>query len=204
MRIYIIRHGSTDRLEKGICQPDDEPLSETGQKQARALAKRFEGAEIDVLVSSSLKRARETAQGIAKEMIISPLFREITKPKEVVDQPNSDPEMKKIKAMIKEKYVSEPEWHYSDEENFIDMKERGLKALDYLISLNKENVLVVSHAHYICLLFGLMMEGTDLTAEMFLKIEHFLRMSNTGINIAEYKENKWILHSWNDTAHCLE
>ena len=52
MKVYFVRHGSTNLLEKRICQTDDEPLNKTGQKQASELARRFENISIDIVVSN--------------------------------------------------------------------------------------------------------------------------------------------------------
>jgi broad specificity phosphatase PhoE len=105
---------------------------------------------------------------------------------------------------INEMYVTNPTWHYSDEENFDDLKKRGLEALDYLKNLDKENVLVVSHGNFLSLLAGLMIFGNDYNPETALKFRNFLRLSNTGVCIFTYENEKWKLQCWNDTSHCLE
>ncbi|MFE7631694.1 histidine phosphatase family protein [Kocuria sp. NPDC057446] len=64
-RIVLIRHGQTDwNLEERLQGATDVPLNDAGREQARALARhlRAEGARWDVLVSSPLGRAVETAR----------------------------------------------------------------------------------------------------------------------------------------------
>ena len=62
VRLFLVRHAHADPGE-----PDElRPLSEQGRVQARALAVRLAAAEPDVVLSSPLLRARETAAAIAR------------------------------------------------------------------------------------------------------------------------------------------
>jgi uncharacterized phosphatase len=62
-RLYLVRHGQTDwNLEPARCQGwADAPLNDTGRVQARELGKRLLGSGIELIVSSHLLRARQTA-----------------------------------------------------------------------------------------------------------------------------------------------
>ena len=64
MDILLIRHGESTWNAEGIIQGwGDPPLSETGRAQARSLGLRLSQREgIDALYSSTLRRARETAE----------------------------------------------------------------------------------------------------------------------------------------------
>lgn len=83
MKIYLVRHGQTDynknRLIQGLI---DVPLNGYGKEQAELTAKHFINEPIDLIISSPLSRAYETAQIIAKainyqgEIIIDEHFRE--------------------------------------------------------------------------------------------------------------------------------
>ena len=64
MKVYFVRHGSTNSLENNISQPNQEPLNEKGLSQAKELAKRFSHQKIDLIISSSHLRAVQTAQAI--------------------------------------------------------------------------------------------------------------------------------------------
>jgi uncharacterized phosphatase len=66
MRLALIRHGQTDWNLRGLMQGrTDIPLNDTGRAQAKAAAERIDRAEWDLVVSSSLGRARETAAILA-------------------------------------------------------------------------------------------------------------------------------------------
>lgn len=61
--IYLIRHGETEynRLDRIQGRGIDAPLNDTGERQARAVGRWLREAGVDVAVSSSLVRARQTA-----------------------------------------------------------------------------------------------------------------------------------------------
>ena len=60
--LYLIRHGSTDYNLRGIFQGRrDVPLNSTGRLQARLLARRMENIPLARVYTSTLSRAKETA-----------------------------------------------------------------------------------------------------------------------------------------------
>lgn len=65
-RIYIARHGETEYNRLDIIQGSkDIDLNEAGQAQAQALAERFTDISLDAVFSSTMKRARQTAEAVA-------------------------------------------------------------------------------------------------------------------------------------------
>lgn len=74
MRLLLTRHGQTDWNVQGKAQGrTDTNLNETGIEQAKMLAKKLMDYNIDVIISSPLKRARKTAEIIAEGRAI-PVF----------------------------------------------------------------------------------------------------------------------------------
>ncbi len=66
MRIYVARHGQTQwNAENKTCGTTDLPLNELGLEQAELLAQRTKDLKIDVIISSTMLRARQTAAPIA-------------------------------------------------------------------------------------------------------------------------------------------
>ncbi len=81
--ISFIRHGETEYNAKGIIQGQLHiPLNDQGIKQAEKLAKRLSREKIDLLISSDLLRAKQTAEIIVQNhptiayVEYSSLFRE--------------------------------------------------------------------------------------------------------------------------------
>jgi len=65
-RTLLLRHGETPlSIEKRFAGVHDTPLTDHGRAQAAAAAKALAGRGIDVIVSSPLSRARDTAQAVA-------------------------------------------------------------------------------------------------------------------------------------------
>jgi len=63
MELYIARHGQTEfNVQKRWQGHGDSPLTELGRQQAAELGKRIEGIDFDVIYSSPLKRAMDTAR----------------------------------------------------------------------------------------------------------------------------------------------
>jgi broad specificity phosphatase PhoE len=60
VELVLVRHGLPVRLEVAD-GPADPPLSDVGRRQADALARWLSAEPVDVLVTSPLRRARETA-----------------------------------------------------------------------------------------------------------------------------------------------
>ncbi|WP_198661612.1 histidine phosphatase family protein [Lewinella sp. IMCC34183] len=66
-RIGFVRHGITDwNLDKRVQGHTDIPLNEKGKLQAKALAGRLTNEDWDLIYSSDLSRAKETAGTIAE------------------------------------------------------------------------------------------------------------------------------------------
>lgn len=207
-RIYFVRHGMTGGNEINAYQKLDTPLSEKGHSQANFLAERFSKIPFDVLIASDMERAQETAQAIAKktghEVTTEALFQEILRPTIVRGKTKADPDVTEAMRVVKSYWKEEGKRH-SDEENFFDLKNRALKAVDYLISRDEETIVVVTHGTILKMILGVMMRGKKLEPDFWDEIDAFFYPENTGITWVEY-DNKhhpkhWQLISWNDHAH---
>lgn len=80
--LWLVRHSETTANEEGIIQGHyDAPLSEKGREQARLLARRIALIPPDVIFSSDLSRASETAHAICEAsnlpVHIDPRLREV-------------------------------------------------------------------------------------------------------------------------------
>ena len=63
MKLYVVRHGETIwNVEKKVQGISDIPLTEKGKKEAEELQELISTLNIDVVISSPLERARETAK----------------------------------------------------------------------------------------------------------------------------------------------
>ena len=63
MAVLMTRHGQTDwNVEKRVQGKADIELNETGIEQAKITSEKLKNEKIDVIISSPLKRAKQTAE----------------------------------------------------------------------------------------------------------------------------------------------
>lgn len=201
MNVYIIRHGETESNKNKVHQYPDTPLSLLGKQQAEEIAEKLLSANITKIYSSDLIRATDTAKIISEKiktnLSLMPEIREIKKPSQIWGKNHGDKEILKIKEQIDKNYHLK-DWHYSDEENFFDVKERTKKFINYLKTLKEtENVLVVTHGYIAKMFLALVIFDEKLTPEVYLKIYQNVRISNVSISNFIYSNNKWELVYWN-------
>ena len=69
MKIYVARHGQTEwnALNK-TCGTTDLPLNEMGLQQAEELADKVEDLGINLIIASTLIRARQTAEAVSRRI----------------------------------------------------------------------------------------------------------------------------------------
>ena len=73
MKVFLIRHAESKANVLKIDGGSETELSDSGIKQARMVAKRFVGINVDVILCSRYKRAMQTAKiinGIANKHIV--------------------------------------------------------------------------------------------------------------------------------------
>jgi probable phosphoglycerate mutase len=67
MRLLVTRHGQTTwNLQNKVCGRTDAPLTPLGRHQANLLAEKCRGAGIDLIISSPLQRAQDTAKAVSQ------------------------------------------------------------------------------------------------------------------------------------------
>ena len=71
MRLFAARHGQTQwNVDNKICGVTDVPLTEEGWAQARALAEKTVELELDLVICSTMLRAKQTASAVAEKLNI--------------------------------------------------------------------------------------------------------------------------------------
>ncbi|MDD5068397.1 MAG: histidine phosphatase family protein [Candidatus Pacebacteria bacterium] len=210
MKIYFVRHGEDVADKARLCQGPNDPLTETGKKQAQSVGKRLKKIPIDRIFSSTYVRTKETAEIIAKvigkEIEYSDLITEWKVPSELIGKSLEDESYQKIWSQVKGNLNED--WHYSDEESFSDLKSRARKAIDLFKNTKAEHLLVVTHARLLRMCVALALLDEELTLPTFSKFGAFFATKNTGITVVEYDPGKkdlktkgWKLLVWNDHAH---
>lgn len=139
MVIALIRHGQTDWNQAALMQGrTDIPLNATGRAQAREVVRELAESDWDVVVSSPLQRARETAAIIAEGLglELGPAIPGLT------EQDFGDAEGMLV-ADVRERW---PERDIPNAESDAAVGERGLAALaEIAAAYPGRNVLAVAH-----------------------------------------------------------
>ena len=204
MNIYFVRHGQTKYNELHLSQGERGPLSETGLKQAQMIARRVKALPVDIILASPMERAAQTAEIIQKatnkEIIYSGLLKEHRRPSIMIGKSPDGPLMALInkECNLHQKDIN---WHYSDEENFLEYKARAQKALEYLENLPQENILVVSHGNFIKMLVLTMALGDLLQPAVLYAFSNKVRMRNTGLTWCKKEGAEWSIEAFNDHRH---
>ncbi len=206
--IYFIRHGESEGNVGPIRQAATSSLTEKGREQSAFVAERCTKLPIDTIVSSSMNRAKETAEiilvKVKKPIEYSELFVERRRPSEVLGKPKDDPAGLKAEREIKA-HFHQSGWRYSDEENFDDLKQRAKDILEYLAHRPEDNILVVTHGFIMRIVMAYVAMGDKLTGEECEQFIRTLHMENTGITVICHDKKKsdssWWLWTWNDHAH---
>jgi broad specificity phosphatase PhoE len=201
---YFVRHGSTDGNETDAYQLHTIPLSEKGLAQAAFVAERFKNIPVDVIISSDMTRAAQTADRIARAVgrtvVHSEFFHEILRPSAIRGKLKADPEVMNITEHLTRHFADDTQRH-SDEENFFDLRQRAVTGLEFIAKRPEANILVVTHGTILKMLIAVMIDGTNTTPEFFWKLDCFLHPSNTGITKCLWRDGAWRLVIWNDHAH---
>lgn len=151
--IYFVRHGQSVMNVSGhYAGTTDTPLTEEGQKQAKAAGKylKAELIPIDVIVSSPLSRAHGTAQHIASEIDYD--LDGIILHDDLVERHFGILEATPFGSgsVTAIAHSSDPNAYekIQDAEKIADMQARADRIIEYLNSLPHENILIVSHGHF--------------------------------------------------------
>jgi alpha-ribazole phosphatase len=146
---YLVRHGQTDWNKEGRYQGQaDTPLNAAGEEQARLLAGKFDGIQIDAVYSSDLQRARRTAEAIGQALQLpvqlDVRLREINHG--VWEGMLFTDIMRQYAAEIKEREMNPLEARAPGGESVLEVAERVLTAAESIAIMHPdETVILVSH-----------------------------------------------------------
>lgn len=200
--LYLVRHGETEynKYERIQGQGVDSKLNVLGEKQSNALAEYFDRIDLDKIFSSSMTRAKQTAEVIAerKRMSVSS-SRELVEMSygtmEGVDKEEVQADIDKLHKNWDDGMVTlAPD----QGESPVDVYRRANKKMMQLLEAHQgERLLFVLHGRLLRILLAVWLEmGLNRMSE--------LRQDNAAINLvtwdgeqfkAEFLNNKEHLHS---------
>ncbi|WP_445489359.1 histidine phosphatase family protein [Niallia sp. 03133] len=186
--ICLIRHGETDWNALGKIQgKTDIPLNEKGIKQAENCRDHLKGSNWDIIVTSPLKRAKETAM-----IINGALNLPLVEMEEFMERSFGDAEGK----TREEREILYPDLEYPNQESREELMNRISRGLEKVVlSYPEKNVLLVAHGAVIHTLLSTLSENQITLENTYLM--------NACISNIHYKEKKWTIKDYNLVDHLL-
>ena len=143
MRLYVVRHGETVKNQFGLIQGQTEAdLNENGINEAKKLRELIDSLNIDVVISSPLRRAKDTARLITNDKY------DIIIDERLIERNYGLSEGKPVDSDLTVKY-----WDFNLNTDLNDVeKVRDLLARvsdfieDIRLKYDDKNVLVVAHS----------------------------------------------------------
>jgi broad specificity phosphatase PhoE len=214
LTLYFVRHGESvanecDRAGRKR-PPDADRLSERGWEQARGLGRRLQDEGLEAIVASTMRRAQETAEGIA----------------EVLGLPvETDPDLHEVRQSDAF-YASSPDYAETGTLNWMphsppDFAEPGAESFQDIMGrvhrvrerlserAAEQRVLAVSHFGFLHFFLGAALFGEDFSPRLVPGL-YQAGHANTGITIFERRARRvmdgidfpgWVLTTWNDQGH---
>lgn len=149
MKIYLIRHGeSTGDIEDRFGGDYDDHLSKKGKIQARELAQKIAGRDIEIIFTSPRMRALETAKIVQKKWNV---------PLKVVDdlreRNNYGVLTGLTKAEARARYpqdfekISQDKTHHkvTGSESYEEIKKRVIQVFNLILSTKYSTIAIISH-----------------------------------------------------------
>ena len=200
-KLYLARHGESQwNSLKKIQGHKDIPLNNNGIKQANKLANRLLKEKIDIIYSSDLKRAFQTALIIGNKMNleVTPAqeFREINfGPWEGLSIEEVNKKYKKEHIM----WMKCPDkLKLEGAETLMDLQNRALSKAKEIMKKNpNKNILIVAHGVTIkSIILGIL--GLDIS------YYNRISLTNTSLSIIDFRQYNAVLELLNDTCHLKE
>ncbi|NGP43824.1 histidine phosphatase family protein [Bacillaceae bacterium SIJ1] len=190
-RITFVRHGNTDwNVKKRAQGHSSNPLNRTGFQQADAVAKRLANEHWDVLVSSDLLRAKQTAEIIASYINLPILY----------DQRLRERDRGDIEGTIEEERIERwgKDWRRLGlwQESYAALQVRGREFVEDIESrFQGKSILVVTHGRLLIqTLYELCPNDTE---------ENDL-LDNTSVTVIQKNASAWTYNLYNCTSHLEE
>ena len=196
--ILLARHGETDWNRDGRWQGHtDRPLNDVGQSQARALGAHLAGMQIDLLYSSDLARARQTAAAAERatglEAILDADLREV----DVGEWAGCTREQARER---------DPAWYqewvdgavagYRGGETYLELHRRSVRAFERILEAGAgRTTVVVCHGGNIR---AIVSEVVGLGADQRWRIA---AVANCSVTAIELRRGRVTLVTFNETGH---
>lgn len=187
--ICLVRHGQTEwNFQELIQGREDIPLNETGRQQAKQSADALCGEKWDIIISSPLVRASETAREIADAVGLEVIQLD----ERFIERDFGEASGKPVRDVRDRIAIGDVTGMETDAE----LVARCFSALqDVAKQHNGKRIIIVAHAHAIKAVLHAI-SPDEITFQTFLK--------NACINHIALQEENWRIIQYNMAEHIIE
>lgn len=200
--LALVRHGQQQVPTSPVFTPAewvDPPLSAVGRRQAELVGRAFAERPVDVVVSSHLSRALETARAIAAHHDLQPVvledLREVETYRDLEDGVSpADALAAPFWRGVQERFPAERRWDLVPfGESGAELRHRVVSTIEGLLAIHPgANLVVVCHGGVI---------NAYLAHVLGIAEDMFFLPAHTSITRVRRLEHRRILHSLNDRDH---
>lgn len=199
--VLLVRHAQqeADFERATVGEIMNPPLSDQGRKQAGLLGEALSTSNIDAVFASSLLRAVETAEAVARHHRLEiqqmedlrevEIFRDLPGDKTARDALGDD-----LLEAVRLRMLNERSWDvYPYSESSFDFRKRSITAVETAIArASGERIVLVVHGGVINAYIGHIIGA---------KYDMFFRPAHTSVNIVVAGGGRRVLRTLNDTHH---
>lgn len=200
-KLYLVRHGETEWNANNKVQGTmDTALNDVGIRQAELVAKKLVKENIDLIYTSSLKRAKTTAMKIGEAANLE--VNELHNFREICLGPWQGLTLDEIREKYEDHYriyrETPSEFNMPGAETFFQVTERFCNAINNIITEHKDRkIVIVSHGAAIkAAIISIL--GIDI------KYYNMFRIDNASISTLCFSDKYHagvMVHNMNDTCH---
>jgi len=199
MKLILVRHGETQwNKEKRIVGHTEIELNEVGRSQVMQLARVLSGETVSAIYSSPLRRARQTAEEIARVHHLDIRVKDALKEFDAGD-------MNGMTILeVSERYgdffdrwmEGVPGLRMPGGESLSELKHRAWPAVEQIIKDHQDDDVIIIVSHTITIL-------TIVNSALGMSLENFrrLRLEVGSISVLEFGKRGASLLRFNDTCH---
>ena len=186
MEICLVRHGETDWNKIGKLQGHtDIELNPNGIIQANACADYLSNVPFELIITSPLKRAKQTAKIIAEKKNV-PLI----EMQEFIERNYGDAEG----MTVEECQIKFPDRQYPNQESKEDVRERVMNGLQQIQKEHKvSNIILVAHGGVINSILAMLSNNEIGSGKT--------KLANACLSKICYDQGKWKIKNFNQVEH---
>ncbi len=198
MRLILVRHGETRwNRENRVLGQTEIALNKTGRKQAARLARALKDENVSAIYSSPLRRARETADEIARghglEVVTDDALKEVDAGE--LDGLTYEEITERYGDFLEEWMKDNPSLRMPGGESMTELQERTWPVVERIVREHPEGVVILV-GHSLATL-------SIISRVLGMSLSNFrrLRLSVGSISILNFGERGTSLVLFNDTCH---